>query len=358
MTKSREHRRELLGINKFIFDNISSDQEIKRRFGLANNMSDIKAFLVEPNFGKRRELAISISKMSLERHGKQDIDPFVNKLAEIESGVQRYNRELRDHINHSVYVYLLGLLFIQKIGLVEILDPLSWKITSLLHDIGYPLQLFSASLKEYLNLVHEYRLRVSGLNVPINYSASITGLENLKFSDENAFLTIERRLEKWNISLDLQTIFDKHQSLGEINHGVLSAMIVLGIIDSLYAEKNPERASSKEVDGIDWGKSCFDTQILDAVSAICLHDVLDELDQIHFENSPIAYLLVLCDALQQWNRYAPKLGIYNPMSVEIVIFQDNIVCKLALPPSRFREIQKTVRDKIQSHVFHISVEGV
>lgn len=348
---------EFLGINKYIHDIVLRDQIILEGFKLTNAKREIRSFLGAHGFENRRKWAISISNKALKRHGKgKTFHPFLSRLAEIETGVQQYNPVLRDHISHSVYVFLLGLSFMSRLGSVRI-DPLSWKIASLLHDIGYPLQLFSDSIKKYLNLVHEYKSEMSGFGVPINYLVSMQGLEVLKFSDDDAFHTIEGRLEDWGIRLDLQDICLRYQCQGRVNHGILSALIVMNLIDSLYANNNPKREESKILDDIDWGKHYFDTQIVDAVSAMSVHNILEEIDQISFENSPIAYLLILCDNLQQWDRYSPGQRVYDPNSVDIKFGRNQIACKLALSESRIHEIQEVVGKKLQAQAFNLHVQS-
>jgi len=252
---------EFVGTNKHIHDVVLSNRTILLNYKLTEVRGDIAGFLAETSFENRREKAILISNKALRRHGKgKSFHPFLSRLAEIETGVQRYHPTLRDHVTHSVYVFLLGLLFMSKLDSFNI-DPLSWKIASLLHDIGYPLQLFSFSISKYLDLIHEYKLEISdqGSCAPIHYSTAIEGLEELLFSEVDAFTSIKRRLRTWGLDLDLKEIHQQNQNQGKINHGILSALIVTNIIDSLYAKNNREREMTKIVNNIDWGKHCFDT---------------------------------------------------------------------------------------------------
>ena len=345
------------GINRTIYCTISNSS-ILEEFELIEAKNDIKYFLSEAIFENRREKAILISKKALGRHGKEKtLKPFLERLADIEIGVQQYNPVLRDHSTHQVYVFLLGLLFIQRLKLIRIIDPLSWKISSLLHDVGYPLQLFSSSIKDYISLLREYKAEISNIRTQFGYSISLTGLEHLKFSDKDAFDIIENRLREWDINLNLRRIHSCYLKQGKINHGILSALIVLNLIDSLYAKYNPEREEHKKVYGIDWGKRCFDTQILNAVSAISLHDLLDRINIIHFEKSPLAYLLVLCDNLQQWDRYSLGQRTYDPFSIDIKFENKSIICKLLLPKRRIREIRNAIK-KLQSKTWQLKVSSL
>jgi len=347
----------LVGINQQINDVVLSDDNILRDYKLTGARRDINLFLSETGFENRRERAMSISKKALQRHGKEkSLHPFLSRLATIETGVQQYHPMLRDHITHSVYVFLLGLLFISKLDSFRI-DALSWKIASLLHDIGLPLQLFSFSMKKYLNLVHKEKLKVSNqrLLIPICYSTSIRGLEGLRFNEVDAFASIGSRLQVWGFDLDLKNIHQQNQNQGRINHGILSALIVTNIIDNLYMEKNPLRQMTKTENGIDWGRRCFDTQILDAVSAIAMHDLLENVQGISLENSPITYLLVLCDNLQEWDRYSPGQRVYDPFSININFDGNQVVCRLSLPESKIRKL-RGVRSKLQTEAIDLRIQ--
>lgn len=357
MNSFSEQNTELVGIDKLIHDDVMLDRQILDRFGLVSVNDDIKRFIIEKHFQRRTSLAISISKKSLEIHGKKDIEPFVSRLAEVEGGVQRYNRRLRDHVNHSVYVYLLGLLLMKETNCIDLVDPLCWKIASLLHDIGYPLQLFSSSIKEYLVLFRNHKLKMSGFQAPLEYSVSLKGLEVLKFSDSDAFTVIENRLGDWGIHQNLRSIWEEQQKQGKLNHGILSALITINLIDSLYEKNNEEHEEHRIIDGVDWGKYCFETQVLPAVAAISLHDILDDVESISLEDSRIAYFLVLSDNLQQWNRYQPGRKACSPSSVNIEFCNSQILCKLTLPKKRMPQVEEAV-EKLKSQVWKIQIERV
>jgi hypothetical protein len=141
-----------------------------------------------------------------------------------------------------------------------------------------------------------------------------------------------------------------------LNHGILSALITINLIDSLYGKNNPQHARQKNIDQIDWGRDCFEEQILPAVAAIGLHDILDRVESISLEDSPVAYFLVLSDALQQWNRYQPRKRICSPSSLFLEVQDSQILCKLTVSKKRMQETD--VVRKLNSQIWKIKVEHV
>lgn len=277
-------------------------------------------------------------------------------MVDIERGVQYFHKYLRDHINHSVYVYLLGLTFIEKTPFFGNIDPLSWKIAALLHDIGYPPEWFAYSTRKYFDQVLEASETPVMGNRGIEYSIRIDGIEQLEFSKINAFRTIDNRLRMWNIELNTRRVFKIGLSRGEINHGILSALAILRIVDHLYYVNNTNRSKEKIDDQmLDWGARCFSKQIVEAVTAVSIHAILGELGEIQLENTPIAYLLILCDTLQLWNRYSPKRKIYDPNDVTADFEANNPRFELNVDDDDLKEVEDVVNYKLLAEDFRVQV---
>ena len=350
MRSVKEH----VGVNRQIYNSLMENETLQETFGLNDTKTKrkIEEFLAVAGFEPRKDLAILISKNVLSQHGKSKaFSPILSKVLAIETGIQTYEPTLRDHIAHSVYVFLLGLLFISERNW-DFFDPLSWKIASLLHDIGNPLELLSFSSERYLQLIREYKIEVSGYDVSYDYHVILEGLENLKFANDDAFTIIEDRLRMWGYCLDLRELY---VSSARLNHGILSALIVLNLIDGLYAKHNPEKRPKKNIDGLDFGTVCYETQIVDAVAGISLHSVLDSIDTIIFEDSPLAFLLVLCDTLQEWDRFSPGQRVYDPFSINLEFCEERVLCRFSLSESKIHRIQHVINKKLRSESFEVLV---
>ena len=85
------------GINGTIWQILSeNNRDVEERY-LTNNMDNVRRFLIESDLEKRRRLAIKISREALAVHHKRGLNPILKRLATIETGVQIYYREYRDH---------------------------------------------------------------------------------------------------------------------------------------------------------------------------------------------------------------------------------------------------------------------
>jgi len=95
---------------------------------------------------------------------------------------------------------------------------------------------------------------------------------------------------------------------------------------------------------------------LDAVASIAIHNLtLDDIkSKIVFEMAPLPYLLVLSDALQIWNRYAPKRKVYDSTSLKVEFKNKKASCILSVDQTDL-DLAKREVDKIESKSFEISI---
>ena len=255
----------------------------------------------------------------------------------------------RDHLIHSVNVFLLGLAiyaqnrkyreFFQGYVLRSNYDKYyrlengdfsheeflyRWGIAALFHDIGYPVEIIGKQLKKFIN---------GGVrSISPTYSADTA----IDFKDFNEFNTLVKMdcnfadeftktypeakflnlfkptdIVAHKISTDfgsvnvndvtnhLDNFVYSMGELGFIDHGFLSCILVLnsyGYLIQKYAKNH----------------DFFFYPIVDSASAILLHNyyrnVLQKdpfnLSELHPSQSPLAFLLILCDELQEWGRQA------------------------------------------------------
>ena len=252
----------------------------------------------------------------------------------------------RDHFIHSVNVFLLGLaiysqnknyrtVFKQYIlespyeKFYRIDNEYSheeflyrWGVASLFHDIGYPVEIIGKQLTKFMN---------DGVK---SISSSYEADTAIDFKDFNEFNTIIKMdsdfadnytsvypkskflnlfkptdIMAHKIATDFKNVdvndVVKHLNsfvkiMGEngfIDHGFFSSILVLnsyGYLIQKYAKNH----------------DFFFYPIVDSATAILLHNyyrnVLQKeqfgLKNLNPSDSPLAYLLILCDELQEWNR--------------------------------------------------------
>jgi hypothetical protein len=334
------------------------DNKRNLEYSLVTIGADLNAFLSDPN----QMDAVQIIKHILAKHGKDKLAEYMARLANVEIGVERFNPYVRDHVVHSIYVFLIGLLFKSNCAHFSLVKPLSWKLTALLHDVGYPVELFSRSIGEYLNNVYSMKNEIvrSPTSLPtVEYSVTLQDFERL-YSGQDSFELINKRLTEWGIITDLNGIYRSRMQNGVVDHGILSALITLNIIDALYVQNNPEAIrDSFVVDGIDWAMDYFYGDVLNAVASIAIHNLTSEelKSKIFLEKAPLPYLLIVSDALQIWNRHSPKLPVYNPNVIEMEFEEDKVKCRLQVNDEDYLRAREDI-SRIESSKLEIDLQHV
>ena len=252
----------------------------------------------------------------------------------------------RDHFIHSVNVFLLGLaVYSQNKNYREAFqsyvlsspykkfyrfgDEFSneeffyrWGVASLFHDIGYPVEIIGKQLNKFINDSVKSISSSYGADTAIDFKDfnefnSIVKIDP-NFADEftqnypeakflNLFKPTDIMAHK--IAADFGEVdvnrVSKHlddfvRIMGEsgfIDHGFFSSILVL----NSYGYLIQKHAKNHDF---------FFYPIVDSATAILLHNyyrnVLQKkpfnLPALHPRKSPLAYLLILCDELQEWNR--------------------------------------------------------
>jgi len=258
----------------------------------------------------------------------------------------------RDHYVHSVNVFVLGLAIFgankQYREAFEscVLDSdeylhayktyneeffYRWGIASLFHDVGYPVEIVSKQANQYLNFIGEavYEnaadFKEKEVRVFLDYvdfsrfnllpdagdfeefcadflrEQNQVGAEGVKRPVDLLAYSISKSydIDFAEIKKRLDGFLKDMQTFGFVDHGFYSAVIVLQWYAFLIQKSN-------------WNRNYFFTPVLDCAAAILLHNyygnVLQKapfsLEPMRPEKQPLAYLLLLCDELQEWNREA------------------------------------------------------
>ncbi len=317
----------------------------------------------------KSEFNVSDGAMSNEHNTLLDLVKIMKKY-------EKYTGELikkqRDHFIHSVNVFLLGLAIYSQNNEYRSLFKryvqrskyknyykirkkyfsheeflYRWGIASLFHDIGYPVEIIGRQMEKFIN---------DGVK-SISFSYDVTTA--IEFRDFNEFNTIRRinydfaddfvkaypdakfldlfkptDLMAFKISKDLPDVdvndLKKHLNrfidiMGEngfIDHGFFSSILVLNSYGYLIQKY------SKNF-------NFFFYPIVDSATAILLHNyyrnvLMDKegefkLGSLSPNKSPLAFLLILCDELQEWNRRPvgsedKKKSHVNQLEIEITDF--------------------------------------
>lgn len=252
----------------------------------------------------------------------------------------------RDHYIHSVNVFVLGLsIYAQNGGYraafnKTVMDKSEyrfsydtkneeffyrWGLASLFHDVGYPVEIVGRQINKFADFATDVDGTSGKVNVQLSF-ADFDGLNSIRevipkraftqcYFDRyedcvyiDSLKPVDLLAHKLHTSLGtdlkatksaLDDFVNVMARFGFIDHGYYSAIIVLKWYGYLIqtARYKPEY---------------FFWPVLDSASAILLHNCYRNMMQkkpfglgaLKMETQPIAFLLILCDELQEWNREA------------------------------------------------------
>ena len=260
---------------------------------------------------------------------------MVELLSEYEANGSSLLMKHRDHYSHSVYVFALGLAIYETNGAYrdafrdfyskQAADEREaanlfleiWGLTALFHDIGYPFELPFEQVLSYYEVNHQKRgkdsvfLAYRGIENIVALDAPATahfetlyGAEFSSITQLLAYDIVQKLGEDYDLTLDTlrETIDSKPVSPENfglfMDHAFFSAV-------RLYRELTRRN-----------GASGLRTEQVDALSAILLHNSLFKFAIAFYKDKvkhkrplsarrhPLAYLLMICDELQCWDRTA------------------------------------------------------
>lgn len=304
-----------------------------------------------------KDLAYDVYRVFLECYGRPGTGGGVNflsfseKMRGYEEKASVLTKKQRDHFIHSVNVFLLGLAIYESnstyrsVFLSNVYQPehysarkstpreeffFRWGLAALCHDIGYPIEIITNQVNEFINFTSCIACDSAPIHARVEYdrfdlvntipesvpkktfiSKYYDAYESCVYID--LLRPVDLLAHKLHLSLgvDLGKVKERLDGYladsgrtGRVDHGFFSAIILLKWFGYLIQRDggDPEE---------------FYVPILDVAAAILLHNFYTialvkntgrpnafMLGQLEAYKSPIAYLLMLCDELQEWNREA------------------------------------------------------
>ena len=285
----------------------------------------------------------------------------------------------RDHYSHSVYVFALGLAIFAnnktyRQTYCEFYDYSDydsyseflhyWGITSLFHDIGYPFQLAHEQIKQYCcelwgnSQANPY---VSYGNFDNFISIKDNEREVIASYDNNALSNVKNINEILAYAVNLRLGYSKK----EIEEKLYSRILVQpNFMDHSYFSSVLILKQLLSSNGLH-----LNNAIMDVLSAILLHNNFNKYDipksrSISLNEHPLAYLMILCDELQHWDRYAyGKISKRDPIAYDIRLnIDDNAIRVNYIFDKTTVSIGNTIRsnksfEEIQSRIFTTQIIG-
>lgn len=278
-----------------------------------------------------------------------ETNPFIDLLDVLKSYEENASTLIdkqRDHYIHSVNVFVLGLcVYGQNKNFRAAFDKANmdktvysesydtkheefyyrWGLASLFHDVGYPVEIIARQINKFMAFATD----VDGDEVKIKSHLEFDNFNELnsiaEIINKRTFIhcyydkydscvyvdllkPIDLLAHKLHISLgvdlkEVKNVLDNFihvmAKFGFVDHGFYSSIIVLKWYGYLI-----QRCGYKP--------EYFFYPVLDSASAILLHNYYKNVmmkppfsqEALHPQSHPIAYLLMLCDELQEWNREA------------------------------------------------------
>lgn len=248
---------------------------------------------------------------------------MIELLSEFETNGSRLLMKFRDHYVHSVYVFLLGLAiyetnktFRKTYNNFYHLDEDTagahflqyWGLAALFHDIGYPFELPYEQVASYFEVSGEQRKnrpfiayqmmqKFTQLEEPVE-----VGEQSFLSTDEMFAHLLEEKLGK-AYSFTKESMYETLRTKASnpenynycMDHAYFSATV---LFRKLFVEM----------------KCTLQPEHLDSLTAILLHNSLYKFNVTNIKSAsnipfkmelhPMAYLLMLCDELQIWDRTA------------------------------------------------------
>jgi hypothetical protein len=356
-------------------------------FNREKRIKTVYKFLSANGHRSKEKYAIELIKNHWEVHSKEPYYKYLKALSDIEPGIQKYNKNHRDHLVHTAYVFLLGLhlfklnknirkaiknyfrenrlesyspqnsngreifdsFFKDYYGQIEPSNNLElfrfiWLLISTFHDLSYPFESFICKMAPYITHINNLGKDQSEY-VPTSIELPFKGMEVLSSGNSFKILNkLQKDYDKEGNYLDLEKYLKDRLNKGFVDHGIISALLLLKTSDVLYIKKN-------------WKKRFFDKTFPPIALGIALHNIdwkyakdnYDKLPKITLEDFPLCYLLILADTLQEWDRPSKKSNIGSKdISIKFDQEKGKFIVKIDLSEKRINEIIEELQIKLSS----------
>ncbi len=332
-----------------------------------------KLMLKARKYSSLKRYATQLTTGILKSHNKGNmLMPSLDKLHITEVSMLYGSKGFqRLHYMHQPYVFLLGLLIYHNCATVQrcILNEMEettkciadnanrysggdryeeflyrWRLASLIHDIGYGISLLddNKTAVDYLNNIFSpYKISFQKVIDLIICQTKQGTIDLIKDLDRHGTV---------HLAEYIKTQFEYPQHGAIYDHGIVSALMLLQLINAELLRKHPKKNNTI------WDRDIIMPSINNVALAVAYHN-LDKNEQM-FKNScdkklcnlkdnALAWLLKLSDTLQEWDK--PKVIEYDknsplPKSRISIRFGDNsiTICNLPEPVKMRESIEKFI----------------
>lgn len=333
------------------------------------------------------------------------LDEIIEVMKKFETASSGLIPKQRDHYVHTVNVFILGLsVYMNNKNVRRIIKNsfsypdmyptieeeflYRWGITSLFHDVGYPLEIAYKTIKEFTSILISPNLFLENEDVVKSNEgrATLDAVAILEFPNLNDILYINilrpledskvKYYEKYpdfrndlpnNLLLAIarnvsnkfgfateEIIYNK--LLGSLKNGLKKGLFDHGIYSSIILLKWLNEAFLKA----EWNPAYYYIPVIDSATAILLHNAYEyifleppfNLGTLKIDKHPLTFLLMLCDKIQETDRVSygyEKINIKFE-SGSMYINDDEFYIKLLISPKENKSTAESTIDNINSSI--------
>ncbi len=284
-------------------------------------------------FKRRQKKSLVLIKKILTTHGKENIVKSLGTLVSLEPKIQELQPWVRDHVVHAINTFLVGVYILEKVNFpcfrgTRFDYPFMWKLSGPTHDLGYPIEIAHNLNKAYSDEMNSFLDDIDSPSPKLEPVTYLGGLEKL-CEGWSANEIIQKRLTEWALGIDIEDYYNWLKKENKIDHGVISALSQLKVIEAMYFKINPKRKNGRIIsEGFNFNQKNFNSSIVSASAALFIHNIdpgyLRFSNKINFTISPLAFLLFLCDTFQEWDRYSEKRPVYSGENFDLICNNNEI----------------------------------
>jgi len=249
-----------------------------------------------------------------EIYGVDSLCKYFEKLQHFEGVLFGTVPYYRDHVTHTLRVFLLGEYVIKEAIGFENVDSddaflgeerrisadekeAVWAIIALCHDLGYPLESIRSLSESARDMLQQFgRLSVQELTYGLSPQFHTISEFVLRFIGSS----LERtdKSDEFAVHVQPKYFIKFANALDEYDHGVMSCLVLMKKL-VYFLESDFTTDSLKFLDEMDARQYLIRRTILRAIAS---HDC-EEIYHLKINNFP--FLLLVCDEMQEWSR--PRL---------------------------------------------------
>jgi hypothetical protein len=260
-------------------------------------------------------------------YGIEEIDNYFSDFIDFESVLYGIDRHYRDHINHVLQVWAIGIdllvhnefklndkflvnketdfhFEIEENEQKEITISKSelwamWTVIALCHDLGYPIEKTSQINKQAKKIISHFG-NMQFTELDYSFSIFNTFLVEKFLNIISSKVLKETEGEKYHTSIQTKYRDKLSKSLEDYKHGIFSSLLLFKNLT--YFLETDYSIKEKSLDVKDAKQFYIRKEILRAIAGHTCPKLY------HIDFNRLSFLLILCDELQEWNR--PKFNSF------------------------------------------------